>query len=56
MFHFSVVYDPYRWPDIAEWPSLTEQHPGSREFTDDDESAPPHFTEQTSYESEDEDE
>lgn len=40
------------WPALFEGFSPTEQHPGNREFTDDDESAPPHFTEQTSYEAE----
>lgn len=32
----------------------SEQHPGSRDFTDDDESCPPHFTDETSHEPEDE--
>lgn len=31
----------------------TEQHPGSRDFTDDDERAPPHFNDPTGYEPDD---
>lgn len=41
------------WPCLADEP--VEQHPGNREFTDDDENAPPHFSDPTSHEPESDD-